>query len=344
MMARLPLHLLAVAFLLTAKIAFAFPSSRLVYARGDGAESCPPEAFLRQAVAARLGYDPFFVSADKTIIAEIARDRSELRGRVALVDERGLVQGAREFRLPPGQCDELVATMALAVSIAVDPTLDSPVIETAAASAATAASRKADATAEATKKMPEPRPAPKLERDTPAPWPVAPPGSPPPGGLETRAGLSLTSSFGTAPATAFGIAGSFGILLERFSLSVEGRRDFAASVSVPEGGTAGASLWVGSLVSCFHLKFWFGCGLGAIGSLHATGANLIASRAGNALYAAAGARVGVEVRLGGPIFFRPELEALANLSRVEFRVDETTPWKASPVSLMIGTGLFFSFR
>jgi hypothetical protein len=113
-----------VAFSLVAKNAVGFPSSRLVYARGEGAESCPPETFVRQAVAARLGYDPFFVSADKTIIAEIARDRGELRGRVALVDERGFVQGAREFRLPPGQCDELVATMALAVSIAVDPTLD----------------------------------------------------------------------------------------------------------------------------------------------------------------------------------------------------------------------------
>lgn len=35
----------------------ASPSSRLVYVRGRGAETCPDEAALRAAVAARLGYD-----------------------------------------------------------------------------------------------------------------------------------------------------------------------------------------------------------------------------------------------------------------------------------------------
>ena len=46
-----------------------FPSSRFVYARGEGAELCPDEAQVRLAVAARLGYDPFFPSAEKTIVA-----------------------------------------------------------------------------------------------------------------------------------------------------------------------------------------------------------------------------------------------------------------------------------
>src|SRR6188508_1378839 len=91
----------------------AFPTSRLTYARGNGAEACPDEPVVRQAVAARLGYDPFFAAADKTIVARIQRSREELRATVELVDDRGIVRGVREFKAKSGQCEELVATMAL---------------------------------------------------------------------------------------------------------------------------------------------------------------------------------------------------------------------------------------
>src|SRR6185503_7935336 len=86
------------------------------------AEACPAEPTVRQAVAARLGYDPFFAAADKTIVARIIRNREELRATVELVDDRGMVRGVREFKAPADQCDELVETMALAISIAIDPT------------------------------------------------------------------------------------------------------------------------------------------------------------------------------------------------------------------------------
>src|SRR5688500_17870579 len=77
---------------------FGFPTSRLTYARGAGAEGCPEELTVRQAVAARLGYDPFFAAADKTIVARILRNREELRATVELVDDRGMVRGVREFK------------------------------------------------------------------------------------------------------------------------------------------------------------------------------------------------------------------------------------------------------
>src|SRR6266550_1775577 len=75
----------------------AFPSSRLVYALGVGAEGCPGEGALRHAVAARLGYDPFFPSAERTIMVVIATKGTELEAKVYLVDTSGVVQGLREF-------------------------------------------------------------------------------------------------------------------------------------------------------------------------------------------------------------------------------------------------------
>jgi hypothetical protein len=52
--------LCALAVLSASRWAYATPSARLVYSRGHGAESCPDEHALREAVAARVGYDPFF--------------------------------------------------------------------------------------------------------------------------------------------------------------------------------------------------------------------------------------------------------------------------------------------
>src|SRR5436190_13499771 len=74
----------------------AFPSTRLVYARGPGAEQCPDQAAVRKAVAVRLGYDPFFASSDKTIIARVLREPDRLKGQVELIDEHGAQVGLRE--------------------------------------------------------------------------------------------------------------------------------------------------------------------------------------------------------------------------------------------------------
>ncbi|MGA7121912.1 MAG: hypothetical protein WBY94_17525, partial [Polyangiaceae bacterium] len=84
------------------------PSARLVYSRARGAESCPDEEAMRAAVAARVGYDPFFAWARKTIVASMAP--ASLRGFVAkvdLVDEQGMDHGARTLQAS-GECRELL--------------------------------------------------------------------------------------------------------------------------------------------------------------------------------------------------------------------------------------------
>lgn len=81
--------------------AAAFPSTRSVYARGPGAEQCPDQAAVRKAVASRLGYDPFFPSSDKTIVARVLREGDLLKGQVELIDEHGAQIGRREFSAEP---------------------------------------------------------------------------------------------------------------------------------------------------------------------------------------------------------------------------------------------------
>jgi hypothetical protein len=77
------------------KQAWASPSAKLTYARSSGAERCPDEADLRKAVAARLGYHPFFPSASTTVVAEITRAGRGFHGHVKILDEDGVVRGER---------------------------------------------------------------------------------------------------------------------------------------------------------------------------------------------------------------------------------------------------------
>src|SRR6188472_4541113 len=88
---------LTIATALSSLAAFASPSAKLVYVRGTGAETCPEEADLRRAVATRIGYDPFFPVAQKTVIAQVSKVSAGYRARVQIVAEDGTVRGEREL-------------------------------------------------------------------------------------------------------------------------------------------------------------------------------------------------------------------------------------------------------
>src|SRR4051794_13950321 len=72
-------------------------ATRLAYSRSANASTCPDEQVLRNSVRDRLGYDPFFPWATSTVVVEIERRGTTLVGRARLIDEAGLVDGAREF-------------------------------------------------------------------------------------------------------------------------------------------------------------------------------------------------------------------------------------------------------
>jgi hypothetical protein len=111
----------AISTCLIGSAATAFPTSRLTYVRNKGAELCPPEEVVRTEVATRLGYDPFFVWAERTIVAQVWREPKGYRAAVQLVDAKGLVSGSRALRSQSDDCSELVKAAALAISISIDP-------------------------------------------------------------------------------------------------------------------------------------------------------------------------------------------------------------------------------
>jgi hypothetical protein len=342
---------------------FAFPTSRLTYVRGSGAEACPDETAVRQAVAARLGYDPFFPSAEKTIVARIVRTKDELRATVELVDEHGLMRGVRELRASAGQCGELVATMALAISIAIDPT--NPAILGAAppSKQADPQTRKRDSnTGAAPSNEQDVVPNGDADRDArrsgqDAPTTVStdraegsPNGdaalgnAPPPTPFQFRPGATVVVAFGTAPAPTMGFALSADLRRGIWSIHLEGRIDPPASTDGTEGvGRVRTSLWTVALGPCLHFDPLFVCATAWIGSLRAEGVALAAPRTDSTLYAAAGTRVGLELPLNDRFAFRPELDLQTTLLPVELQVDGVAAWQAPRFAVLLGVGLMARF-
>src|SRR6185295_17631976 len=63
----------------------------------------------------------FFPAARQAVVVEITSVDDGLHAELRLLDENGIIRGSRQLHERPGHCDELVASLALAISIALDP-------------------------------------------------------------------------------------------------------------------------------------------------------------------------------------------------------------------------------
>jgi len=270
-----------------ARSALGFPSSRLVYVRGPGAEGCPDQSAVREAVRKRLGYDPFFPSADKTIIARVVREASRLHGEVELVDEHGTQAGKREFSAEPDQCEQLVYAMALSISIAIDPKsaetyaqgpAESPLPEPAANQRDSQPDHQAEAETLGSARAPAaaPQAQPSVEA-TPWLW---------------SGGLGATLQFGSMPQVALGAAAFAALRKGAWSLAIEGELD--APVTTEQQGlelrSSGGALKV---LPCGHWRLFVACQVSALRLLGTTGS--ASGLGGTAASLALGARLGFEL-------------------------------------------------
>jgi hypothetical protein len=300
--------------------ALAFPSSRLVYSRDRGAERCPDEDVVRREVASRLGYDPFFPTADRAIIAEVKPAPKGFRATVHLVDKTGIVRGKRELHSPGRDCAELLKSIALAISIAIDP----------------------DAVEE-----PQPPPG-QSDNPTPAVPPATIPNAPPglamtpqetpefsevgsPNmNLDVNDGWTLIAgaggrvATGVAPGASGGATLFFGANWRWLAALLEATADLPASNEV-----VSSRLLFGSIVICGQARVLFACGLASLGALFAEG-----ERSDHSAYAAVGGRAGASLPLGGPLALRLYLEAAVPVvwRDIIINVDSHEVWRLPAVS------------
>lgn len=313
--------------------ALATPSARLVYSRGPGAESCPDEAALRKAVASRVGYDPFFAWAEKTIVASLLR--AEPKGfvaRVHLVDSAGVEHGSRELRSDQ-TCADLLDAAALAIAIAIDPLLLVPVPQ---------------------KQAPTPEATPAA---TPQPWVDAPPRARLPAPLREEpaprpatvfsVSAGVVESVGVAPKLAAGLSLGGDVRWRDVSLALEARIDAPAgrSIEKPVGLTpTTVSTWVllATVAPCGHLRALEMCGLAQLGSLQAS-TNASGEGSGASAWIAIGGRVGVNQRISGGTTLRLRTDVLANLNPVSIAINGLPVWTAPRAAASYGFDVVVPF-
>ena len=316
------LHVATLA-LTIARASAAFPTSRLVYARSPGAEGCPEQTEVRSAVATRLGYDPFFPSSDKTIVARITAQGSTLKGEVELVDEHGVEVGKRDFTGEAGKCDELVRAMALSISIAIDPK-----------SAETYAQGPTDESASPnepeTPASPEPEAVSPASAPTPSTAPTGPDVPVTPARAESK---SVDWSIGGGGFGAGGLApeltpGAFAFTRARsgaWSLGLEGRAALPAHETVA-GVPLRIETYALGLSPCVHLASVFACELTRLELLSASGAASDAPGGTSALLSL-GARLGLESAVTRSFGFLASAEMSALPWRVTLRSDSRNIWQ-----------------
>jgi hypothetical protein len=340
---RLALKLALALALTCSRSAWATPSAKLAYSRGPGAETCPDEDQLRKAVAARLGYDPFFPWANKTIEAEITHTKRGFHGEVKVIDAAGLLRGARSIDAASQDCGDMVRAVALAISIALDDlALDEPSSPSAAPSPAPA---------------PEPTPAPP---PTPAPEPTpTPPATPTPAKPKRFAPdlwLAPVVTFGTAPAPAVGFHLDLRLSTGIVSLDLEAQADLPASGGASVAATTPGNpaevrtyLVLGSLVPCLRLPltlsvagtttlYFLGCALLTAGVFEESGVDVAVSSTGNAPFLAAGGRLGLEVPLSSRFFLLAHGDAFGILLRHTVLIDQEPVFTLPALGGRLGVG------
>ena len=296
----------------------------LAYAPDADIERCPTAPELKDAVAARVGYDPFDAAgvapdaARREVVVAVHRRGA---GIVGVLELRGPRPGTRELASPNGDCRELLDALAVAIAIGIDPaSLTRPPGEPPPPAPAT----------------PVPAPAPPVSGPTPDAdrGPAAPPKEP----VDVKLGAGPVVLFGELPATAPAIAVGLGVRWRWLEPTVEGIGTLPVTLDAPGGqGRVTASLIAAALVPCGHADVFFGCVGLTLGALRGEGELVAGSaRRGSQFYASASARAGAELAVSRTVWLRAYAEAVAPLTHIALQLAAQDVWRMPSVAARVG--------
>jgi hypothetical protein len=317
-------------------------SARLVYTRGPEAASCPDEATLRNAVAARLGYDPFYPLANQTVLIQVWRDSRRYRARLQLVDQESLTHGTRDLASDEPTCAGLFAAAALAISIAMDslskdegPPAPAPESVRAPESVSPPESTPAAESAPASDSAPAAR------SEAPLASESAPATTPGPG---FAIGVDALGVVGVEPGPTGALAAFGGLHSRAASASIEVRADAPAAARSAVGpGRVRAWSYQVALVSCVHLGDASLCAVGAVGILYGESTGITNPNSDSGPFGSAGVRVGYDWPLAGRFSLRTHVDAMVDLDRARLQIGGADAWTAPVVAASGGAGIAVHF-
>jgi hypothetical protein len=331
------------ASLLAASPARAGAATRLVYVRSRATSGCPEQSVLEAAVTARLGYEAFSAWGDQTIIATISRSKAGLVARAELIDHDGIAQGSREVEASVSDCDELIATLALAISITLDPMHVTP----SPSPAPQTSEQTADDVTEPAARAPEAPATPEPERPDPAqPKPTQTEGVTRPARASAWALHAYGGGFGAIallPHATLGARVAAGLRQGRFSLWLGGESTLPSANAATESSNVRVSLLSSEFTLCRDMQRSLAvCSLISFGRLRGEGQGVAAPRSESVFYASLGARTILTLPLGQGFALLGAADVSAVLTRPTFQLMNVDVWR--PSALAIGAGLGVSAR
>jgi hypothetical protein len=294
--------------------------TRIEYVRGPGAESCPDEGALRAAVIEKLGRDPFTdARSGRSLVAKVTRDGQTFRATIRLVDADGKTLGTRGLAHDGPRCDDLVASMALSMSVAIDPHADdAPRVEPS-------------------EPVPTPAKAQPERREVPPRTSMEPPDP-----IHIEAAAAPAVWVGAAPSASVGGSAFAAVRFRSVSLGLGGRTDLPASRRV-SGAFVETSLAVGMLVPCAHVSIVELCGVLAMGSLRATSRDVPSPKEASGFHALAGARIGLALPVTSVFAVWAHADVMAALTRQTLGLDGTEVYTLPRISSGLGIGFRVRF-
>lgn len=322
------------AVLLVPSAAAASPSARLVYGRGADAEQCPDEGALRRAVAARVGYDPFFPHAPRTVVLTIVRRDGDLVARLELVEDQR-ASASRELVSSDAGCDELFQSAALAIAIAIDPRV--LVAPSGPPPSAPGGQGRDEVT------TPAPIAAPPEESERPSPAVERPVRAERPPAGDLRLMLSTRAMAGLQPNVAPGAFAGAAIVWRGASLGGEVGAYLPGLATGASGAQARVWFAGGALVPCLRFAPVNLCGVLSAGRFEASGERVRGSTSDASLFLGLGGRSGVELPLWDRVRAHVDGELLGNLARATVKVGSETIWKSPPLVFSLSAAVSFTF-
>jgi len=320
-----PLATIALVFASWATPALADPPevrARLTYEVLPGAEACPQERTVREQVGLRLGYDPFHEDGDGHVTVRLSPRPGGLHAAIT-TEQPGEPAASRDLDSEGASCDELVRSLVLAVSLAIDPL--------------------------SLTRAPRVPPAP-----GPAPAPAPPPATAPqprkrPWNIELAGGLR--GGYALLPG-----GGSIGPLVDLrvgkqgWALLAEVGADLPTGhVSKPTGSeTVSGTLLRGGLGACLLPAWFMACAQIDAGEVQGTGTGQGATT-GSSFYLDAEAAAGLNMPLSSSL----RLQIVANLvvpitrTSLGFQIGKTkevdTLWTSSALAGLLSAGVAYRF-
>jgi hypothetical protein len=314
--------------------------ARLSYEVMPGAEACRGERSVHEQVALRLGYDPFHDDAEEHVKVRLSPRPGGLRA-VITTEQPGEAPALRELDSDGAGCDELLQSVVLTVSLAIDPTSLTRAPPTPEPPSLPVTPPEAEVRLEPSP-APVPPSAPRSEGAAPPrnPWNVEL-------SAAVRAGYALLPGGGSVGPLVDLRVGKGG-----WALLAEAGADLpTGSANNPNGkGSVTASLLRGGLGACAVRAWFIACAQLDAGELEGTGQGsaTVTGLTGSSVFLDAAAAAGVDLTITSAL----RLEILADLvvpitrTTLGFGVlngMEVPAWRSPELAGLLTAGMGYRF-